>query len=145
MDLDTFKEIVENIQIKHPHFFELEHDKIPTMEDVIAFQRQYQIILPEKYIQFLLNFGGGYFGAAIIYSLDKNSYFSIYSHNPDKVKGLLFMADNECGDYYAFQIENGKCKEEIVFYNHDSNAIEQGTEFSDVFEYLVKTGLCSVI
>ncbi len=145
MDFERFKEIVGNVKIKDPHLFELEHEKIPTMEDVIAFQEQYQIILSEKYIQFLLNFGGGYFGFAIIYSLDKNSYFSIYNHNPAKVEDLLFMADNECGDYYAFKIENGKCSEGIVFYDHDSNAIEQGTEFSDTFEYLVKTGLCSVI
>lgn len=145
MDFDTFKEIVGTVKTKHPHFFELEHDKIPTMKDVIAFQKQYQIILPEKYIQFLLNFGGGYFGSAIIYSLDKNSYFSIYNHNPAKVEDLLFMADNECGDYYAFQIENGKCRDGIVFCDHDSNTIEQETEFTDVFEYLIKTGLCSVI
>ena len=144
MDFDTFKEIVGTVKTKYPHFFELEHDKIPTMKDVIAFQEQYQISLPEKYIQFLLNFGCGYFGSAIVYSLDKNSYFSIYSHNPAKVENLLFMADNECGDYYAFRIENGKCREEIVFYDHDSNAIEEAG-FSDVFEYLVKTGLCSAI
>lgn len=145
MDFARFTEIVRNVQTKHPHFFELEHDKIPTMQDVIAFQEQYQIILPEKYIQFLLNFGGGYFGSAIIYSLDKNSCFSIYNHNPAKAEDLLFIADNECGDYYAFQIENGKCSEEIVFYDHESNTIEQGADFADIFEYLVKTGLCSVI
>lgn len=145
MDFARFTEIVGNVKTKHPHFFELEHDKISTMEDVLAFQEQYQIILPEKYIQFLLNFGGGYFGFAIIYSLDKDSYFSIYNHNPAQVKDLLFIADNECGDYYAFQIENGKCSEEVVFYDHDNNAVEQGTVFPDIFEYLVKTGLSGVI
>lgn len=75
MDFDTFKEIVGTVKTKYPHFFELEHDKIPTMKDVIAFQEQYQISLPEKYIQFLLNFGGGYFGSAIVYSLDKTAIF----------------------------------------------------------------------
>ena len=144
MDFARFTEIVGNVKTKHPHFFELEHDKIPTMEDVLAFQEQYQIILPEKYIQFLLNFGGGYFGFAIIYSLDKDSYFSIYNHNPAQVKDLLFIADNECGDYYAFQIENGKCSEEIVFYDHDNNAVKQKAVFPDIFEYLVKTELHGV-
>ena len=145
MDFARFTEIVGNVKTKHPHFFELEHDKIPTMEDVLAFQEQYQIILPENYIQFLLNFGGGYFGFAIIYSLDKDSYFSIYKHNPSKVKDLLFIADNECGDYYAFQIENGRCSEEVVFYDHDNNVVEQEAVFPDIFEYLVKTGLSGVI
>ena len=31
MDFDTFKEIVGTVKTKYPHFFELEHDKIPTM------------------------------------------------------------------------------------------------------------------
>lgn len=107
MDFERFKEIVGNVKTKDPHLFELEHDKIPTMEDVIAFQEQYQIILPEKYIQFLLNFGGGYFGFAIIYSLDKNSYFSIYNHNPAKVEDLLFMPTSVIvsTDAFAHQYE----------------------------------------
>lgn len=140
MDFETFEKVVRKVKTKRPLLFELEHDNIPTMKDVITFQEQYQIILPEKYIQFLLNFGGGYFGYAIIYSLDKNSNFFIFNHNSAKTEDKLFMADNECGDYYAFLMECGKCSEEIVFYDHDSNAV-QGVEFSDVFEYLIKIGL----
>ena len=119
---------------------ELEHDNIPTMEEVIAFQEQHQIVLPEKYIQFILNFGGGYFGCANIYSLDKNSDFFIFKHNPSIVKDILFMADNGCGDYYAFRVEDGKCREDIIFYDHEDNSV-QDTTFSDVLEYLVKIGL----
>lgn len=142
MEFETFKEVVRTAKTETPLLFELEHDNIPTINDVIKFQEQYQIILPEKYIQFLLNFGGGYFGYAIIYSLDKNSDFFIFNHNPSRVEDLLFMADNECGDYYAFRMEGDKCSEEIVLYDHDSNMI-QGVRFSDIFEYLVKMGLHS--
>ena len=140
MDFEIFKEAVKMAKAKKPLLFGLEHDNIPTSEEVIAFQRQYQIALPEKYIQFILNFGGGYFGYTNIYSLDKSSDFFILNRNPIIVKDMLFIADNGCGDHYAFPIEEGKCKDKIVFCDHEDNTV-QDTDFSDVLEYLVKIGL----
>ena len=140
VDFQTFNKIIKRVKAKEPLLFELEHDDIPAMETIINFQKQHKIILPEKYIQFLLSFGGGYFGYANIYSLDENSYFFIFNHNPAIIKDLLFIADNECGDYYAFRVQDNKCSEEIVFYDHEDNSIKD-TDFSDVLEYLVKTGL----
>lgn len=140
MDFETFNKAVQKGKIEKPLLFELQHDSIPTMKDIIAFQEQYQIILPEKYIQVLLNFGGGYFGYANIYSLDRDSRFFIFNHNPVRVADLLFMADNGCGDYYAFRMNGRKCSEKIFFYDHEGNTV-QDTDFSDVLEYLVKIGL----
>jgi hypothetical protein len=140
VDFQTFNEVIKKVKTKKPSLFELEHDNIPEMENIINFQKQHKIILPEKYIQFLLSFGGGYFGYANIYSLDKNSSFFIFNHNPAIIKNLLFIADNECGDYYAFRVQGDKCSEEIVFYDHEDNTIKD-TDFSDVLEYLVKIGL----
>ena len=140
MNFEIFMKIVKKAKTEKPLLFELQHDNIPTMKDVITFQEEYQIILPEKYIQVLLNFGGGYFGYANIYCLDKDSCFFVLNHNPVNVKGLFFVADNECGDYYGFRVESNKCGEEIVFYDHASNTIKE-TDFSDVLEYLVKIGL----
>jgi hypothetical protein len=140
VDFQTFNKIIKRVKAKEPLLFELEHDDIPAMETIINFQKQHKIILPEKYIQFLLSFGGGYFGYANIYSLDENSYFFIFNHNPAIIKDLLFIADNECGDYYAFRVQDNKCSEEIVFYDHEDNSIKD-TDFSNVLEYLVKTGL----
>lgn len=140
MDFETFKKVIAKTKTEKPLLFELEHDNIPTMEEVITFQKQYQIVLPEKYIQFLLNFGGGYFGYANIYSLDKNSDFFISNHNPVIVKDFLFVADNGCGDNYAFRIQGSKCNEEIVFCDHEDNSVHD-TGFSDILEYLTKIGL----
>lgn len=140
MDFETFNEVIKKAKAKEPLLFELEHDVVPTMENIINLQKQYKIILPEKYIQFLLSFGGGYFGYTNIYSLDEDSYFFIFNHNSAIIKDLLFIADNECGDYYAFRIQGNKCREEIVFYDHEDNTIKD-TNFSDVLEYLVKVGL----
>lgn len=140
MDFETFQEIVKKKKTENPLLFELEHDRIPMMEEVVDFQKQYQIRLPKKYIQFLLNFGGGYFGYANIYSLDKNSDFFISHYNPAEIKNLLFIADNGCGDHYAFRMKDGKCSEKIVFCDHEDNTM-YNTEFSDVLEYLTQIGL----
>ena len=140
MDFETFQGIVKRTAGKRPFLFELKHDSVPTVEDVIALQKQHQIVLPEKFIQFLLRFGGGYFGYANIYSLDQSSQFFLFRHNPPTVKDLLFIADNGCGDYYAVWVEDGKCGERIVFYDHEEGAV-QDTNFSDVLEYLMKIGL----
>lgn len=140
MNFITFQKSIKKAKTENPLLFVLEHDAIPTMDDIIAIQKQLQIVLPEKYIQFLLNFGGGYFGYANIYSLDKNSDFFIFKHSPAIMKDLLFVADNGCGDFYAFRIEGGKCMEEIVFFDHESNATKD-TIFSDVLDYLIKIGL----
>lgn len=140
MEFNTFQCIVEKAQVECPLLFELEHDNIPHLEEILEFQKQHQIQLPKKYIRFLLNYGGGYFGYANIYSLDKNSYFYLPNHNEKVLEKFLYIADNECGDYYALPIEQGKCKEAVVFYNHDDDEI-YSTEFADILEYLVKLGL----
>ena len=117
MDFKVFKEVVKKVQIKTPFLFELGHDNIPTAEDIIAFQKQHKILFPEKY-----------------------RHFFVFNHNPSILEDLLFIADNGCGDYYAFRIQNSRCSEEIVFYDHENGTV-QNTDFSDVLEYLVKIGL----
>lgn len=140
MDFNTFKCIVEKAKVECPLLFELDHDEIPQMEDIVAFQKQHHLQLPKKYIQFLSNYGGGYFGYANIYSFDKNSYFYLCNHNENKPASFLYVADNECGDYYAFPVENGKCQDRVVLLNHENSQV-CSTEFSDILEYLVKVGL----
>lgn len=140
MEFDTFQSIVEKAKVEQPLLFELEHDNIPQIEEISDFQKQYQIQLPKKYIQFLLNYGGGYFGYANIYSFDQNSDFFLPAHNKRELERFLCIADNGCGDDYAFLIEDGQCRDEVVFYDHDDRKAYH-TEFSDILEYLVKEGL----
>ena len=140
MDFKEFRSIVDKVKVEHAVLLGLDYDTIPSIEEIYSFEKEYKIQLPEKYIQFLLHYGGGYFGYANIYSLDKNSYFYLANDNKKRLDKLLFIADNECGDYYAFCIECGKCEEAVVFYNHDENTICD-TEFSDIFEFLIKIGL----
>ncbi len=118
----------------------LGHDKILSIEEVKKFEKTLSVELSPKYKKFLLSFGGGYFGFANIYSLDKESDFYLLNYNDIPVDKYLRIADNGCGDYYILQIDNKKCLEELFFYDHETNSVSN-TEYSDIFEYLTQEGL----
>ncbi len=140
MDYKLFKDIVEEVKNKKPVLFALESDEIPSQADIDAFEKENGITLPQKYKEFILEFGGGYFGFANIYSLDKSSAFYLLKHNNLPFKKYLKIADNGCGDYYVLKIENAVFKDKIYLYNNEENSIYE-TEYTDILEYLVKVGL----
>lgn len=140
MEFNTFKSMVDAAKTERPKLFQLGHDHIPGTEEIFELEKQYHIQLPQKYVQFLLAYGGGYFGYANIYSLDKNSSFYLLNYNKPDLKEHLYISDNGCGDNYAFHIENGICSEIIIFYDHEDGEMHD-TEFCDIFEYLVEIGL----
>lgn len=72
MDFDIFNTIVDECKTKKPKLFGLGHDKILNAEE---------IELPNQYKEFLMKYGGGYFGYTNIYSLDEDSDFYILKHN----------------------------------------------------------------
>ena len=50
-----------------------------------------------------MNYGGGYFGYANIYSLDIDSNFYLLKHNNLPFEKFIRIADNGCGDHYLFE------------------------------------------
>lgn len=140
MEFITFSEIVNKTKIESPTLFGLEHDAIPSVDDISKFEEQNNIQLTEKYKQFLLKYGGGFFGYTYVYSLDKDSNFYLLNYNDIPLRNILRIADNGCGDYYALKIVETKCQDTIVFYEHDIGFLCD-TKFSDIFEYLVNVGL----
>ncbi|MBQ1991487.1 MAG: SMI1/KNR4 family protein [Clostridia bacterium] len=140
MEYELFAEIVNDYKCKNPILFGLEPDRIPRVEEVEEFEKILSVELSLKYKKFLLSFGGGYFGFANIYSLDKESDFYLLNYNDIPVEKYLRISDNGCGDYYMLQIDNQKCLEQLFFYDHETNSISI-TEYSDIFEYLAYVGL----
>ena len=118
----------------------MEHDTIPSQDDIIKFEEQNNVHLTEKYKQFLLKYGGVFFGYANLYSMDKDSNFYILNYNRIPLTNTLYIADNGCGDYYALNIVDTKCQDAIIFYEHDTGLLSD-TKFSDIFEYFVNVGL----
>ena len=140
MNFDNFNTVVEEYRAKKPILFGLEHDKILSAEEIEQFEKTAQITLPEKYKEFIKSYGGGYFGYANIYSLDSDSDFYLLKHNNLPFKNYIRIADNGCGDYYLFSIENGKCLDSLLLSDHETGRIVW-TEYGDIFEYLIEIGL----
>ena len=60
MKISKFNEIVNSVKTNNSLLFELEHDTIPSEKDIVEFEKQYNVLLTEKYKQFLLKYGGGF-------------------------------------------------------------------------------------
>lgn len=140
MTQNEFIEIVEQVKKTKPILFELETDKVMSEMAISQFENDNGIVIPDEYKQFVLEFGGGYFGYANIYSLDKDSSFFILKNQYSVPNGYLAIADNECGDYYVLKLENGNALGKVLFYEHEEQRIVE-TKYKDVFEFLVGEGL----
>lgn len=140
MEYKEFKSIVNDCKSKKPVLFGLKQDAVCNLEQIGELERILQIILPEKYKRFIMDFGGGYFGYANIYSLDLRSDFYLLAHNTCPIKNYLRIADNGCGDYYLMKLDNNKCLDRVFFYEHDTANIRE-TGYEDILEYLIDVGL----
>ena len=121
MTYNEFNEIIEKVKKTKPILLELEADKIMSEKDISQFESDNNIVLPEEYKQFLIEYGVGYFGFANIYSLDKDSSFYLLANQYAVPEGYLAIADNECGDFYVLKIENGNALGKVFFMNTRNN------------------------
>ena len=140
MDFNIFSTIVDECRAKKPILFGLEHDKVLCVEEIVSFENTAHITLSDKYKEFIMYYGGGYFGYANIYSLDENSNFYLLKHNAVPFDKYVRIADNGCGDYYLHCIKDGKCIEPLFIYDHETKNVTPSM-YKDVFEYLVAVGL----
>lgn len=140
MKFSDFNNIVDKYKMEKPILFGLENDKIVSVYEIEQFEDKNKIEFPDKYKELLKKYGGGYFGYANVYSLDVESDFYVLKHNEFPIDKYLKIADNGCGDYYIFCVEEGRCLESLYFYEHDTGGISK-TEYADIFEYLVNVGL----
>lgn len=140
MEFELFNKIVSECKYKKPLLFDLGHDKILSVKEVECFEQNIQLELPKKLVIFLSEYGGGYFGYANIYSMDKDSTFYLLNYNDLPINKYLRIADNGCGDYYLLCINNQKCLDNLYFYDHETKTVCE-TEYEDIFEYLIKKGL----
>lgn len=140
VEYEVFKCIVDSCKCRNTLLFSLGQDVVCSTEQIKAVERILQIELPEKYLKFLQDFGGGYFGYANVYSLDPRSQFYLLAHNVVPIEEYIRIADNGCGDYYLLKVKNKKCFDQVFFFEHDTATICD-TDYVDILDYLVRVGL----
>ena len=89
-----------------------------------------------------MNFGGGYFGYIVVYSLEKGGMFYLQDYvslSSIEEFGMLPVTDLETGDYIGFDIENNMCTENLVIWLHEEMKKEKLN--IDFYELLISMGL----
>lgn len=123
MNVEEFEELIQKFKVVCPHIFELESDSTPTMEDIGLIENNYGIVFPKSYRDFLLRYGGGYFGYTVVYSLDDQSPFYVLKNVAAefvRVNGFFPVIDFETGDLAGFKMDHGVCEDSVMLYDHET-------------------------
>lgn len=142
MNYTDFIKEIEITKKKKPLLFDLEHDNVAKEVDIKENEKYYGISFPESYKKFLMNFGGGYFGYIVVYSLEKGGMFYLQDYvslSSIEEFGMLPVTDLETGDYIGFDIENNMCTENLVIWLHEEMKKEKLN--IDFYELLISMGL----
>lgn len=146
MDFNEFSKIVDEKMVSNPIWFGLESDSKSTDDDITEIENSISIILPQEYKQFVKNYGGGYFAFTNVFSGIRDSEWYIVTQNIEagfnEANSFIAVSDNGTGDFYGFEVNDGKCESKISFYDHEDNTVKT-TQYSNLFDYLVKVGLNS--
>lgn len=145
MNFDDFEALVSEKARENPVWFGLPSDKLASLPDVEAAERDLNVKFPVEYVEFLLRYGGGYFALGVVFSLDADSEFYVLKKNSRKLvseTGFLTFSDNGMGDLYAFRVTSGECLSDVFFYDHEINSwVESG--LGNLFEFLARYALSS--
>lgn len=142
MNYADLKKEVEQTKKNNSLLFQLEHDNVVSEFDISESEKYYGILLPDSYKSVLMNFGGGYFGYIVMYSLDENGGFYLKDYvsiSMIKEFGMFPIIDLETGDYIGFEIKNNKCTENLFIWKHEErNKVKLKVDF---YELLINMGL----
>lgn len=138
LNIEKLNYAVKQVAAKNPIYFELDRE-FPS-ESPFNFSNIEMTLgatLPDDYKEFVVLYGGGYFGLTVIYSVVTGGEWDICQANiDDKVEGYIIFSDNGCGDLYCFKIHDGVCGAEVYFFDHESEQVEQ-TNYPNIFSYLL--------
>jgi hypothetical protein len=141
MMLEELKEIDTRYRQQKPALFEVSTPDKPASEQQLEeVERSIGVRLPASYRAFLIEFGGGSFGFAVIFSADPDSEWYLPNKQRKARKwlpeGLLAFSDDFAGGNYVFKVVDGEAQEAVFYWNIDGG--ECPTEFKDIMEFVAR-------
>lgn len=111
-----------------------------SLEEVEAFERTHGFRLPTAYKESTAQVGTGEIGFANLFSVSPGPYNIATQRDaaPELPTGFVPISDNGCGDFYGFVVHEGECLPEVYFADHESAFSTTRTDFTDLYEYLVR-------
>ncbi len=142
MDFKDFKKLVEKNKAENPEAWRVHEELVlgdaPATEDDIArVEAELKAKLPQDYVAFLKEYGGGLFGTDV-YSAKADSNFYIVDRQlpSDYVQNFVAVSPNGCGDEYGFRVVDGQCQPELLFCDHEEGFELFSTEYASILDYL---------
>ena len=143
MTSDEFRVLVEEVRTSYPRWFALPSDTAPTEEEIRWSQERLCLEFPSEYLDFLRQEGGGDFAFVVVYSMDVDSGMNVVRMNESawlRHDGFVAVSDNGAGDYYGFEVVDGRCRPEVLLVDHEFGEMRP-TGHTDFFEFVASEGL----
>lgn len=140
MESSEFDQIIKSYRTKHPFWFEGDIEAPTTEDELAAFEEAVGAGLPAEYKYLVGRYGSGHFAFTNILSV-RDGGWSIRAAQSFLPKDFIPVSDNECGDFYGFLVEDGSCRPELYFADHDDGYSLLQTNYKNMFEYIVGVGL----
>jgi len=140
MDLEEFRSHHEVQRRQSPKVFLLvESDTLATPDRIQALETEIGLRLPERYKQFLMEFGGGIFGLTNVFSADAESGFYLPSRLDAVARylpsGLVPFSDDYAGGFYVWRATPDRSIDEAVWYwNFDGGLVN--TDYLSLLDFL---------
>jgi len=128
---------------QYPLGFQLFDSWTATDDDLATVEIELGTQLPSKYKRFMRAFGGGVFSFVELLpakSLDGRSE-DLLSVNTGEyaVPNFVAVAPVGTGDWWGFVSENGVCREQVSFLDHEDGSVQ--LDSADFYEFASAKGL----
>ena len=145
MNFEEFKKIVEEAKSKHPFWFDSESDPKADNDQIKQASEALGVNLPEDYIDFVKEYGGGYFAFTNIFSVYSNSddWYIVernFEYNLPE-NNFIAISDDEAGGYYGFRVKDGICDSSIAYWDHESHDPIMDRQYDNLFSFIAEIGL----
>ncbi|GID32906.1 SMI1/KNR4 family protein [Paractinoplanes brasiliensis] len=151
MDLTEFDARVEELRVKSAasqanYGFALIDGRVASDDEIAEIERRMGVTLPTAYKAFMRSYGGGMFGFVDLLPIvgepdgREDDLLTVNDREfPDR--SFVAVAPVGTGDYWAFPVVEGRCRDEVWFCFHDGG--EPEAVAAGFLEFVVSHGLKS--
>ncbi|MFF7770385.1 SMI1/KNR4 family protein [Streptomyces massasporeus] len=143
MDTASFASLVTQVRAEHPKWLDLFEGWVATDEDIALANTTLGTQLPDDYVWFMQNYGGGAFGFVEILpivapepGIDDLLRTNQEGYTPSD---FIAIAPVGTGDWWGFTTEGVRCSRSVHFAYHDAPDIEP--QHPDFLEFVARTAL----
>ena len=117
-----------------------------TANEIADVEHQMGVVLPAKYKEFMMRYGGGVFGFVelfpiVIHAADDGEDLRSVNDREFPDRTFIAVAPVGTGDHWGFPVVDGRCRDEVWFQFHDAG--EPELDAADFLEFVAHHGLNS--